>query len=260
MDPCTSLAFGDSAALWLLLHTRPHLHSSAPGRTDSSALPCPTLPAGDLQALLLGREGTKLLGIPAQCLSDATVVQELRSRLESLATVDEGGGVWIDAALTPLYAAQPGQQQQQVEEAQQQPQQQEACDQQQLQLVPFEQAAGVDAQQQQQQEQAQASQPLQPEQQHQQPQVGPPAASLPPVFLLHDAALRSEDVPELGAALEDEEEGEGDEEEDEEQEEEAQQQQASQDSPHAGSPARTPPSEAKASPGTRRKRRRGDGE
>lgn len=240
-------------------------HQRPVGRTP---LPCPTLPAGDLRALLLGREGTKLLGIPAQCLSDAAVVQELRSRLESLATVDEGGGVWIDAALTPLYAAQPGQQQQQVEGVQQQQpqQQQEAHGQQQLQLVPFEEEAGVDAsQQQQQQQQEQASQPLEPEQQHQQPQLGPPAASLPPVFVLHDAALRSEDVPELGAALEDEEEGEGEEEEeddddDDDEEAQQQQQQAPRDSPHTGSPARMPPSQAKASPLTRRKRRRGDGE
>jgi len=96
------------------------LHPSMPGIAGSGVTYhlCPIchsgpqccVVAGELRALLLGQEGTKLLGITPQCLSQAPALEQLRARVEHLASVDSEGGVWMDVALTPVYPSQQGQQ------------------------------------------------------------------------------------------------------------------------------------------------------
>ncbi|WIA28371.1 hypothetical protein OEZ86_010918 [Tetradesmus obliquus] len=83
---------------------------------------------GDLRALLLGREATRLLGLPPTDLScHAEDVQQLQQRLDALSAVDQYGGTWMDVALTPVYTAvqQQQQKQQKQQDQQQQPQQQQ---------------------------------------------------------------------------------------------------------------------------------------
>lgn len=84
--------------------------------------------AGEVRPLLLANECTKLLGgTPPQCLlNNATAVQELKSRLQHLATVDDEGGVWMEVAITALpVASQPAAAAGQAGEQQQQSQEQE---------------------------------------------------------------------------------------------------------------------------------------
>ncbi|KAF6263159.1 hypothetical protein COO60DRAFT_1635386 [Scenedesmus sp. NREL 46B-D3] len=71
----------------------------------------------DLRALLLGREATRLLGLPPTDLSrHAEDVQQLQQRLDALSAVDQYGGTWMDVAITPVYTLPVQQQQQQHQE------------------------------------------------------------------------------------------------------------------------------------------------
>jgi hypothetical protein len=162
------------------------------------------------------------------------VVQELQSRLQYLATVDDDGGVWIDAALTPLYSAQQPDQhspdgQQQLQQQQQwqqeqsqsqsgqaaEPEQQQAAqnpavadqlqeeqgvDRRQLQMVPAGQQAEVSSQQ---QSEADPGAPSPARGTQQQLAVRAGGAPLPPVFILHDAVLVEQDLQEHDAAHQD---------------------------------------------------------
>jgi hypothetical protein len=179
--------------------------------------------------LLLGQEGTTLLGLAPQCLANGAVAQQLQSRLQYLATVDDDGGVWIDAALTPLYSAQQhdqhspqGQQQQQTQQEQRQsrsgqaaePEQQQVAqhpavadqvqenvDQGQLHIVPVGQQQEVSSQQQQQQPlEADPGAASLARETQQQLAVRAGGAPLPPVFVLHDAVLIEKDWQEHDAA------------------------------------------------------------